>query len=186
MEFTGQGKASLVRRHAQRSVGTPWGQSHAVGRGVRAAERWQSGEEEANPARAMGGCRQGLGISWLRCVHGELHAGLSLSDYRSWKGGSGLRQVWQEEGKGSGRQRRSRGKAGEVGSRGEHPALVVIVIRGQEDGLGGWGGKVHDMSLPEPDWPRCGDKDHTGPELLTPKPIKCSRGHSLAAWLPPA
>lgn len=111
-EFTGQGKASLVRHHAQRSGERLWGQSRAVGRGVRSAERWQSWEEEANPARAMGGCRQGLGISWLRCIHGELHAGLSLSDYWSREGGSGLRQVWQEEAKRSRREREEQGEGG--------------------------------------------------------------------------
>lgn len=30
-----------------------------------------------------------IGISWLRCGHGELHAGLSLSDYPSGEGGVG-------------------------------------------------------------------------------------------------
>lgn len=99
-ELIGEGKASLVRhwKGAQRSGGRPWGWSCAMGRGVRATERWESREEEANPARVRGGCRQGLGISWLRRVHGELQAGLSLSDYRSWEGGSALRLVWQEEG----------------------------------------------------------------------------------------
>lgn len=60
-----------------------------MGRDVRAAERWESGEAEANPAHGRGGCRQGLGIVWLRCVHGELQAGLSLSDYGDEKGGVG-------------------------------------------------------------------------------------------------
>lgn len=47
---------------------------------MHAAERWESEEvEEAKPAWVRGGCRQG--ISWLRRVHRELQAGLSLTDY---------------------------------------------------------------------------------------------------------
>lgn len=104
------------------------------GRGVRAAE---SGEEEAKPAWARGGCRQGLRISWLRRIHGELHAGLSLSDYPSREGGSGMRQ--EPEGKGEGRSGQKVGKEGrgagrKGGSRGEPPALATMGAR-----MGWWG-----------------------------------------------
>lgn len=94
---------------------------------MRAAE---SAEEEAKPARARGGCRQGLGISWLRRIHGELHAGLSLSDYPSWEGGSGMRQ--EPEGKGEGRSgqkvgRKGREAQGKGGCRREPPKMGAPV-----------------------------------------------------------
>lgn len=69
----------------------------------------------------------------------ELQAGLSLSDYLSQEGGSRLRQVWQEEGNRSRREREEQGEGGQRGEggtresmrgRGEQPALVVMGLVG--------------------------------------------------------
>lgn len=152
------------------------------GRGVRAAE---SGEEEAKPARARGGCRQGLRISWLRRIHGELHAGLSLSDYPSREGGSGMRQ--EPEGKGEGRSGQNVGKEGREagrkrGSRGEPPALATMGAGVGWWGQGGEGRKgmegveregVHqEPPPPEPTWPRAGVGAQAGREHGMPQAIK--------------
>lgn len=159
-ELTGEGEAAVARqwKHAQRSGGRAGGWSHAVGRGVHAAERWESGEEEAaNPAQERGGCRKG--ISWLRVVHGELQAGLSLSDYWSRERGSGLRQVWQEEGYRSWRERQSRRENG--GQRGEGGTWERGEQRGAPSPGSGWRshgvdevgmGLVRHTSPPAPTW----------------------------------
>lgn len=90
-------------------------------KGVCAAEPWQSREEEeANPARVREGCRQGLGISWLRRVHGELQAGLSLSDYWSQEGGERVEAgLAGGEGWRSCRDREEQGEGGHRGEGGE-------------------------------------------------------------------
>lgn len=47
-----------------------WGRAQGQGGSVKksecGAELWESREEEANPVWVREGCRQGLGISWLR------------------------------------------------------------------------------------------------------------------------
>lgn len=60
-----------------------------------------------------------IGISWLRRGHGELHAGLSLSDYPSGEGGAG---ETGDGGEGEGRRWVRRGGR-HVGNRGR-PALA--------------------------------------------------------------
>lgn len=96
--------------------GRAQGQSSSVKKGVCAAELWESREEEANPARMRKGCRQGLGISWLRRVHRELQADLSLSGYWSQEQGERV-----EAGLAGGGMEELEGKrgAGEGGHRGE-------------------------------------------------------------------
>lgn len=111
-----------------------------------------------------------------------------------------MRQVRSEEGYRSWREREERwegGQRGEGGTwqRGEQRGAPSP---GGDGGGGGrkmgWGshgvdgvgtGLVHHTSPPAPTWPRCRAGGQPGREHRTPKPIKCSRGHGPATWLPP-
>lgn len=150
--------------------GRAQGQSSSVKKGVCAAEPWESGDEEANPARVREGCRQGLGISWLRRVHGELQAGLSLSDYWSQEGGE-----WVEAGLAGGGMEELEGKRGAGGrwakrggrhtGKGEAEGSAQPWWCGTDGGRKtDWGcrrvdevgtGLVHDMSPPAAISPKC-------------------------------
>lgn len=125
-------------------------QSSSVKKGVCAAEPWEGREEEANPAQMRKGCRQGLGISWLRRVHRELEADLSLSDYWSQERGGG-RGGWRQVEAGlAGGMEELEGKrgAGEGGHRGEGGTRERGEKRGVLSPGGVWWGQEDRLGVP--------------------------------------